>query len=57
VILDLCMDSWLKGEGNFDRCTADLKIFPTMVTLNYWNIMSAAHTWINILTRSCTLIL
>jgi len=44
MILELHMDSWLKGEGNFDRCSADLKIFPTMVTLNYWNIMSAAGT-------------
>jgi len=44
MIHELLMDSWLKGEGNFDRCSADLKIFPTMVTLNCWNIISAADT-------------
>jgi hypothetical protein len=31
VMLELCMDRWLKGQGNFDRYCADLKIFPTMV--------------------------
>ena len=31
-ILELCMYRWLEWQDNFDRCTADMKMFPTTVT-------------------------